>query len=312
MNIMIDELKSNNTASQNAVKFANKTAKMLQRENSNLKKRMSSMNAESLKSNVVKEIRPDQLSVVKDKQDNDIVLGQGRFGICKLMTLVLGGESIRVAVKQYNELTSKYSVVEEASLLSQISHPMFPFVFGAVFCEPHNMLVLELCGITKGLEHSLTIIRSLQSTSIHISENSWLYIIMKCCEGFHYLHSNGIVHNDIKADNILIAQNNFEVWEPKIIDFNKACQIQKSKVKDIPVSERARYKSCHKHIDPALYDGKYAPGPTSDVYSFGYMASKIAKTKKSELIEKFALTCMSRYKRPTFEILLRDLKAVFN
>ena len=55
------------------------------------------------------------------------------------------------------------------------------------------------------------------------------------------------------------------------------------------VSERARPKLCHKHIDPALQDGQYASGPTSDVYSFGYMAIKIAKANKSELIEKFAL-----------------------
>ena len=55
------------------------------------------------------------------------------------------------------------------------------------------------------------------------------------------------------------------------------------------MSERARPKLCHKHIDPALQDGQYASGPTSDVYSFGYMAIKIAKANKSELIEKFAL-----------------------
>ena len=43
-------------------------------------------------------------------------------------------------------------------------------------------------------------------------------------------------------------------WQPKIIDFNKACEIKTSKIKEIPVSERVRLK-CHRHIDPALYDG---------------------------------------------------------
>lgn len=133
---------------------------------------------------------------------------------------------------------------------------------------------------------------------------------MQCCKGFHYLHLTRIAHNVIKGDNILIAKLNFSEWQPKIIDFNKACEINTSKIKDIPVSERARLKLCYKHIDPAPYDGQYAPGPTSDVYSFGYMASKIAKEKKSELIKKFALTCMSGFRRPTFEILLRNLKSV--
>lgn len=108
----------------------------------------------------------------------------------------------------------------------------------------------------------------------------------------------------------MIAKVNLGEWQPKIIDFNKACEKKTAKIKEIPVSERARLKSCHKHIDPALYDGQYAPGTTSDVYGFGYMASKIAKTKKSELIDKFAVTCMTKYRRPTFDILLRDLKTV--
>ena len=91
---------------------------------------------------------------------------------------------------------------------------------------------------------------------------------------------------------------NLGEWQPKIhvIDFNKVHEIKTSKITEIPVKEKARLKSCHKYIDPALYDGQYAPGPTSDVYSFGYMASKLAKTKKSELIDKFAVACVSKYR----------------
>ena len=77
---------------------------------------------------------------------------------------------------------------------------------------------------------------------------------MQCCKGFHYLHVTGIVHNDIKGDNILIAKVNFGEWQPKIIDVIKACEINTSKIKEIPLSERARLKLCHKHIDPAVYE----------------------------------------------------------
>ena len=83
---------------------------------------------------------------------------------------------------------------------------------------------------------------------------SWLHILMQCCKGFHYLHVTGIVHNDIKGDNIWIAKVNFGEWQPKIIDVIKACEINTSKIKEIPLSERARLKLCHKHIDPAVYE----------------------------------------------------------
>ena len=88
---------------------------------------------------------------------------------------------------------------------------------------------------------------------------SWLHILMQCCKGFHYLHVTRIVHNDINGDNILIAKVNFGEWQPKIIDFNEACEINTSKIKEIPLSKRARLKLCLKHIDPAVYDGQYKP-----------------------------------------------------
>lgn len=42
----------------------------------------------------------------------------------------------------------------------------------------------------------------------------------------------------------------------------EACE---SKIKEISLSERARFKSFHKHIDHHAVLGQYAPGPTSDV-----------------------------------------------
>ena len=47
---------------------------------------------------VVKEIRQDQLVVMKHSHNNDIILGQGKFDVLKLMSLSLSGESVNVAV----------------------------------------------------------------------------------------------------------------------------------------------------------------------------------------------------------------------
>ena len=77
----------------------------------------------------------------------------------------------------------------------------------------------------------------------------------------------------------MIAKVNFGDWQSKIIDFKKACEINTSKITEIPVSERSRPRLCHKHIYSALHDGQYALGPTSDVYSFGYLAIKVAKAR---------------------------------
>ena len=47
---------------------------------------------------VVKEMRQHQLVVMKDSYNNDIILGQGKFDVFKLMSLSLSGESVNVAV----------------------------------------------------------------------------------------------------------------------------------------------------------------------------------------------------------------------
>ena len=47
---------------------------------------------------VVKEIRQDQLVVMKHSHNNDIILGQGKFDVFKLMSLSQSGKSVNVAV----------------------------------------------------------------------------------------------------------------------------------------------------------------------------------------------------------------------
>jgi len=215
-------------------------------------------------------------------------------------------------VKEYNKSVSKQDVIEEASLLTQLSHPVFPFIFGVVFDSTCYKLVLEFCGVSEGKKYSLTIYKALHVSNISIGELSWLKILMLCCEGFNYLHTNGIIHNDIKSDNILVIHTNSGAWKPKIIDFNKAASIANCKKRHIPAVEKPRYKALHKHIDPAIYDGTYAPCKESDVYSFGYMSSQIYQVIKSEQMERLATSCMSTYKRPCFNQLQQDIKSVIN
>ena len=69
------------------------------------------------------------------------------------MSFSVSGESVKVAVKHYTELTPKEAVVDEACNLSRISNEAFQFVFDVVFGEMRNLLVLEVCGITQGIEH---------------------------------------------------------------------------------------------------------------------------------------------------------------
>ena len=76
----ISNLKAKCVATQSSLDSSNKAIGILKRKYQTLKELMSQS-----KVNLVKEIRQDQLLVVKDSHNNEIVLGQGRCGICKLI-----------------------------------------------------------------------------------------------------------------------------------------------------------------------------------------------------------------------------------
>ena len=99
------------------------------------------------------------------------MLGQGRFGFCKLVSLSVSGGSVKVAVKHYTELTPKEAVIDEACLLSRISHEAFPFVFGVVFGGLHNLLIIEALELQRGLNIHLPFVELC---------NQKVYVSLKC------------------------------------------------------------------------------------------------------------------------------------
>ena len=60
-----------------------------------------------------------------------------------------------------------------------------------------------------------------ESSFIKIEERVIAYILRKCLEGLIFMHSRGIVHRDIKSDNILLNSKG----DIKLADFGYATQL---------------------------------------------------------------------------------------
>jgi len=54
-----------------------------------------------------------------------------------------------------------------------------------------------------------------------LNENMVKYILLKTLQGLDYLHSKGIMHRDIKSDNILVNSKG----ELKLADFGYAAHL---------------------------------------------------------------------------------------
>ena len=101
--------------------------------------------------------------------------------------------------------------------------------------------------------------------------------------GCRTLHAQGVLHNDLKSDNIVLTDCTpatsksvrQKLW-PIIVDFNKACPEDDGKTYHLQPTEIQQYKKRYSHLAPDLVDGKVKQSTASDVYSFSRIVQKLS------------------------------------
>ena len=122
------------------------------------------------------------------------------------------------------------SALKEIAILKKTNHPNIVKLYEILYCKKNKKiyLILEYC------EHGELILYDDETGQFKVNENiqlkrkkgengesyyktkEILKFIKDIIAGLCYLHSNGIIHRDIKPNNILLDKNN----ECKITDFN--------------------------------------------------------------------------------------------
>jgi len=110
----------------------------------------------------------------------------------------------------------------------------------------------------------------LQSRYYSLALDTWLILIYQLAQAISYLHKEGFIHRDIKADNVLVSYLNHE-YRAILIDFGK-CTVSTASgclIKHLTPEEQEKYKRKHGHIAPEIINGSHPSSFASDVYSYG-------------------------------------------
>lgn len=145
------------------------------------------------------------------------LLGKGAFGKVNLGIHKLTGKMVAIKSISKEFLTdssSKKKVMQEFSILKQIRHPSIIQLYETFESSKHILFVIELCGGGDLLNY----VRKRRK----LKENVAKYVLKQLIDGLHYCHSKGILHRDIKLDNILLNGEG----DIKICDFGVSKQVK--------------------------------------------------------------------------------------
>ncbi len=92
-------------------------------------------------------------------------------------------------------------------------------------------------------------------------------VAVHLCRGLSRAHGVGVLHNDIKPENVFLTKDTSGKFLAKILDFGVAELMRKREP-----SELDEIVGTLEYIAPEVFLGKRAPSPQSDIYSVGVVA----------------------------------------
>jgi formylglycine-generating enzyme required for sulfatase activity/predicted Ser/Thr protein kinase len=204
------------------------------------------------------------------------ILGVGGFGTVFLCYDRNLGENVVVKTLHASEMDRHVlEVFREARLLRQLNHPAIIGARDGDFADPvHQSRPFIVMDYFAG--------SSLEARLEHagpLSPRDAAMVALRIAEGMQAAHARGILHRDLKPDNILVRKD-ANVWEVKIIDFGLALRRPALEgCRDMPspgytvlgqsVAGTLRYAP-PEQLGELRVNGKPVPiGPYSDVYAFG-------------------------------------------
>ena len=163
-----------------------------------------------------------------------------------------------VAVKLLRDLSNEPDLAgaleKEARIVAQLQHPGIVTVFDVGRHEQQNYLVMEYV-------HGYSL-RQLLSTQGRLTEREALNYGEQIAEALHFAHLKGIVHCDVKPENILVTQEG----AAKVADFGVADTVTRT----LTPQQARELVGTVAYLAPEVIQGE-SPSPAADIYALGLL-----------------------------------------
>lgn len=235
-------------------------------------------------------------------------LGCGSFGNCYLAHY----RDVLVAVKEFKAETfgrddMKKEVRHEAKMINHLEdHRGVPLLFGIATKSEPLRLITKFHGRK---DKSVTLSNLIRKKKL--DKPTWLGILKNTIETLDHIHSCGILHNDLKSNNVVMEQRE-QKWNPVIIDFGKARFFSDPKpVMSLPEVKQEKYRKQYPNIAPEIVNGSGRQSYASDIYSLSKIVLAVldllpTATSRSLRVAKRAL-CEEPDERPSLKDMLAAL-----
>ncbi|EIM83718.1 Pkinase-domain-containing protein [Stereum hirsutum FP-91666 SS1] len=175
------------------------------------------------------------------------VIGEGAYGKVRLGTHRL--TSTRVAIKQIPKGLSA-TLTREIHHHRQLHHPHVTQLYEIIATESSIWLVTELCSGGELFDYL--------AEKGRLTEDEARIIFGQLCLAVNYIHDKGIVHRDLKLENVLLDER----CRVKLGDFGFTREFDKGAYMET-------FCGTTGYASPEMLEGKKYLGPEVDVWSLG-------------------------------------------
>ncbi|KAJ6598435.1 Pkinase-domain-containing protein [Mycena vulgaris] len=175
------------------------------------------------------------------------VIGEGAYGKVRMGTHRL--TSVRVAIKQIPKAMSA-SLTREIHHHRQLHHPHVTQMYEVIATESSIWIVTELCCGGELFDYLVEKGR--------LSEDETKVIFGQLCLAVGYLHDKGIVHRDLKLENVLLDER----CRVKLGDFGFTREFERGALMET-------FCGTTGYASPEMLQGRKYLGPEVDVWSLG-------------------------------------------